>query len=220
MVRGAIKRLVTAAAATAAMVALAVGAAPGAATAAPKAAPKPTAIQIVGTNVPSKIVVQQKTDTRLFSALLDEVNWLASAKPQTTAPAANKLGPKYTVTVLIKDKANQIYDLYPLAAGGPRAHRAAKQPTGNKTDGWFFGRLTMSESLRVAGVPLKAKQDVVNGGLGGGVGENITVADPDPVAEVDHFLGQMRQLLLVNGAVLATILFGLAGIAFLIRRRV
>jgi hypothetical protein len=220
MVRRAITRFITVAGAMVAVVALSIGTAPGAASAAPKAAPKPTAVQIVGKNVPNKIVVQQRTEPRLFAALLDEVNWLSSAKPQTAAPAAAKLGPKYTVTVLIKDKANQIYDLYPLAAGGPRAHRAAQQPTGKKADGWFYGRLTMSESLRVAGVPLKAKQDVVNGGLGGGVGEDINVRDPDPVAGVNRFLGRMRQLLLLNGAVLAAILFGLAGISFLIRRRV
>ena len=37
---------------------------------------------------------------------------------------------------------------------------------------------------------------------------------------MNSFLGQMRGLFLLNGAVLVVILFGLAGIAFLIRRRV
>lgn len=219
MVRGTIRRWVTAAGAIAAAVTLAIGSAPTAADAAPKPAPKPTTIQIVGKNVPNKIIVQQRDRPRLFAALLNEVNWLATARPQTAAPQADKLGPKYTLTVLISNKPNQIYDLYPLAAGGPRAHRAAKQPTGKKTEGWFYGRLTMSESLRVSGVPLKAKQDVVNG-IGGGIGTDINVNDVDPVASVNQFFDQIRRLFLLNGAVLVVILFGMAGVAFMIRRRV
>ena len=42
----------------------------------------------------------------------------------------------------------------------------------------------------------------------------------DPVENVNAFLTQLRQLFLLNGAVLVVILFGLAGMAFLIRRRV
>jgi hypothetical protein len=221
MVRQAITRLVAAAGVTAAVVALAIGAG-GPASAAPKASTTPTALQIVGAGVTDKIVVQKATQPRLFETVFDEVNWLASAKPQTSAPAASKLGPKYTVTVLAKNAATQVYDLYPMATGGPRAHRAAKQPGKKVADGWFYGRLTMSESLRVSGVPLKEKPDVVNGGIGGGVGTDISSSnnDIDPVAGVNTFLDQMRRLFLLNGAVLVVILFGLAGIAFLIRRRV
>lgn len=219
MVRGAITRLVSIAGAIVASAALAIGAAPTAASAAPKPAPKPSAVQIVGKDVPGKIVVQ-RDQPKLFSTLLDEVTWLAAATPQTATPQAAKLGPKYTVTVLIGAKPTQVYDLYPAAAGGPRAHRPAKQPTGKKADGWFYGRLTMSETLRVAGVPLKAKPDVVAGGIGGGIGQDINVADADPVASVNEFFGQVRQLFLLNGAVLVVIFVGLAGIAFLIRRRV
>jgi hypothetical protein len=42
----------------------------------------------------------------------------------------------------------------------------------------------------------------------------------DPVAGVNNFIDQMRRLVLLNGAVLVVILFGLAGISYLIRRRV
>ena len=221
MVRGAITRFVSIAGAMVATAALAIGALPSAASAAPKPkpAPKPSAVQIVGKDVPGKIVVQAD-QPKLFSTLLDEVTWLATATPQTATPQASKLGPKYTVTVLVNNKPSQIYDLYPAAAGGPRAHRAANQPTGKKADGWFYGRLTMSETLRVAGVPLKAKPDVVTGGIGGGIGQDINVGDVDPVASVNEFFGQVRQLFLLNGAVLVIIFVGLAGIAFLIRRRV
>jgi hypothetical protein len=221
MVRQAITRLVAAAGVTAAVVALAIGSG-GPAGAAPKAPPSPTSVQIAGAGLTDKIVVQQAAQRRLFDTVLGEVSWLATAKPQTTAPPAKNLGPKYTVTVFVKNTATQAYDLYPMATGGPRAHRAAKQPGGKKVaDGWFYGRLTMPESLRVSGVPLKAKPDVVTAGIGGGSGTDIGAGNElDPVAGVNSFLTQMRRLFLLNGAVLVVILFGLAGIAFLIRRRV
>jgi hypothetical protein len=219
MVRGATTRLWSAAGAIALAAALTFGAAP-AAQAAPKPPAKPTSIQIKGGDLPGTLIVEPSDGKRLFDTLLAEVNWMSTAKPLTNAPKADKLGPKYTLTVLVKSAPQQIYDLYPMAAGGPRAHRPAGQPGGKKADGWFYGRLSMSETLRLSGVPLKAKPDVVNGGIGGGVGENIQVDDLDPVAGVNGFLARMRELLLLNGAVLIVILFGLAGIAFLIRRRV
>ncbi|WP_436654987.1 hypothetical protein [Actinoplanes sp. URMC 104] len=202
--------------------AVAVGLAPGAAQAAPapKPATKPTVIQITGKGIDDKLVIKQTDSSRLFSTLLSEVNWMASARSQTSALKADKLGVKYTVTVLANKSALQSYELFPMAAGGPRAHRTAKQPNGRKvTEGWFYGRLTMPETLRVSGVPLKAKPDVVGGGIGGGIGENIELeAEASP--GVDQVMGQMRQLFLLNGAVLMVILVGLAGIAFVIRRRV
>jgi hypothetical protein len=222
MVRQAITRLFAAAGVTAVAVALSIGPG-GPALAAPKSS-APTAVQLVGTDLPDGAVTVQKADQpRLFQSLYDEVSWLASAKPQTTAPAAKNLGPKYTISVLVKNAPTQAYDLYPTAVGGPRAHRMAKQP-GNKkvTDGWFYGRLTMSEALRAAGAPLKPRPDTINGGIGGGMGSDISPSsdDIDPVAGMNTFLNQIRQLFLLNGAVLVVVLFGLAGVAFLIRRRV
>ena len=220
MVRGAITRLASATGAMVVAAVLAIGVAP-AAHAAPKPATKPTAIEIKGAKLPgNRIVVTQQGNARLFASLLSEVSWMASARSQTGAPPAASLGPKYTVTVFIKTTPTQVYELYPLAAGGPRAHRPAKQPTGRKSDAWFYGRLAMSETLRVSGVPLEAKPDVVAGGIGGGIGEKLEVDAIDPVAGVTDILGEMRQLFLLNGAVLMVILVGLAGIAFLIRRRV
>lgn len=220
MVRGAITRLGSAAGVMVAVVALTIGSSTSA-SAAPKPAPKPTSVQIEGKDLADTVIVAQNDRARLFENLLSEVSWMASAKPQTTAPPPDKLGPKFTLTVMIKTVPVQVYDLYPLAAGGPRAHRPANQPSGKKADGWFYGRLTMSETLRVSGVPLKAKPDVVNGGIGGGVGEDIDVGDDlNPVESMNDFLTEMRRLMLVNGAVLIAILFGLAGIAFLVRRRV
>ncbi|MET0418611.1 MAG: hypothetical protein ABW022_21565 [Actinoplanes sp.] len=198
---------------------LTIGLTPAAAQAAPKPAAKPNIVQITGDDLTGTIVVEQADQDRLFGSLLSEVSWMANARGQAATPKV-KLGKKYTLTVLNKTQPMQVYDLYPLAAGGPRALRPAAQPGGKKTAAWFYGRLTMPEALRVSGVPLDIKPDVVGGGIGGGVGENLSADELDPVAEVNGFLGEMRRLFLLNGAVLIVIMFGLAGIAFLIRRRV
>lgn len=218
MVRGVTTRLGSAAAALVAAVAVVLSVAPAGAQAAP---PKPVAVTVAGKGIDGKLTITQQQRPEVFQALLNEVAWLSGATPQTSKPPADKLGPRYVVTVLAaKNAAQQVYELYPLAAGGPRAHRPAKQPTGKKADGWFYGRLSMSESLRVSGVPLETKVRVVNGGIGGGIGEEVTVEEAAPVPGVEDLLTQMRQLVLLNGAVLVVILLGLAGIAFLIRRRV
>ncbi|AGL15277.1 hypothetical protein L083_1767 [Actinoplanes sp. N902-109] len=188
--------------------------------AAPKAAAKPDAVQITGKFDGGKIVVKQAERRDLFQRLLAEVNWLGAATPTTTQPKSDKLGPKFTVTVLAKDKANQVYDLYPEAAGGPRAYRPAKQPSGKKAAGWFYGRLSMSESLRLSGVPLEQRTDVLAGGIGGGSGVDVQSDELDPMAVGKDVFAQLRQLFLLNGAVLVLVLLGLAGVAFLIRRRI
>jgi hypothetical protein len=216
MVGRVVARIVTAAGLVVAVVTLALGLTPLAA----QAGPKVTALQIASADLPDGKVVVKPAEADLFARMYSEVSWLGSAAPQTGAPKSSALGPKYTVTVFIQNKPAQVYDLYPLAVGGPRAHRAASQPNGHRTaDGWFYGRLTMSESLRLAGAPLKAKPDVVTGGIGGGTGEDVT-SGVDPLTTMHHVLGQVRQLFLLNGAVLVVILVGLAGIAYLIRRRV
>ena len=219
MVRGASTRCGSAAGVFAVTAALALGLTPGVAAAAPKPATKPNIIQITGNGITGKLTVQHSQGGRLFDSLLSEVNWMSSAQPQMTAQSGDKLGPKYVVTVLADKKSLQVYELFPMAAGGPRAHRPAKQPTGRKADGWFYGRLTMPETLRVSGVPLKAKPDVVAGGIGGGIGQTIDT-EASESTDVREYVGQVRQLFLLNGAVLVAILVGLAGIAFMIRRRV
>ena len=215
MVRGVLTRWVSGAVALVAGVALVVGVAPAAAHAGPKA----SGITISGKGM-GDLKIQAADRPEVFQVLIDEVGWLADATPQTSAPKSGKLGPRYTLTILVKDKPHHLYHLYPLATGGPRAHRPAKQPSGKKAEGWFYGRFTMSESLRVSGVPLKAQTDAVNGGIGGGAPEAVAAEEIDPVTQVNTFLDELRRLFLLNGAVLVVILFGLAGIAFLIRRRV
>jgi hypothetical protein len=221
MVRRALTRFATTGGLLLAGVAIVLGIMPVAGQAAPKASTTPTTVTVVGKGITGKLTVQAADQPGIFNQLLSEVNWLATTKPQTTAPKADKLGVKYTMTILIKDKPTATYDLYPEASGGPRAHRPAKQPNGRKVvDGWFYGRLTMSESLRISGVPLAAKPDDVSGGIGGGLGAETVQDTSDPSAGINDFLGQLRQLFLLNGAVVVVILLGLAGISYLIRRRV
>ena len=111
------------------------------------------------------------------------------------------------------------YDLYPLATGGAKAFRPAVQPDKRKsTAAWFLGRLGMSETLRAAGVPLPERPDVMSGGIGGG--ERAIPDDTlDAGRDLDLLLADLREVLLLNAAVVVTITAGLAGIALLIRRR-
>ncbi|WP_430789686.1 hypothetical protein [Actinoplanes sp. G11-F43] len=220
MVRGTIKRMVSVTVATTVALALTFGAAP-AVQAAPKSAPKPTAVSVAGKDIAETIVVRQEERPKLFQMLMTEVNWLGTATSTSSAPKSAKLGPKYTVTLLVKDAPNAVYDLYPMAAGGPRAHRPAKQPGGKKPEGWFYGRLSMPEALRLSGAPLEeGPPDVVSSGIGGGVGTDLETDEVSAMTEVSAAFGEFRRLFLLNGAVLLVILTGLAGMAFLIRRRV
>jgi hypothetical protein len=215
MVRGVITRVATVTAMIVAAVVALVGFSPAAA----QAGPKVNGISISSKGMGDiKVLAKDKPD--LFNLLLSEVSWLASATPQTAAPKSSQLGKGYTVNVLVKDKPYQVYQVFPLAAGGPRAHRSDKQPSGKVADGWFYGRLTMPESMRLAGVAIEPRDNVMNGGIGGGSINEVKAEEVNPVENVNAFLDQFRQLFLLNGAVLVVILFGLAGIAFLIRRRV
>ncbi|MFC0533184.1 hypothetical protein [Phytohabitans kaempferiae] len=183
------------------------------------APPKPDTITIAGDDLAEPITVRSKPAPELFAAVLSQVSWLADAKGQTSSPKAGNLGPKYTVVVHVGEQAKQTYDLYPLAAGGPRAFRPAKQPDKRKTtNAWFYGRLTMSETLRATGVPLPEKPETLHGGIGGG--ERVFDEDTlNPGRDLDKLLGDLREVLLLNGAVVLVITLGLAGISLLVRRR-
>lgn len=235
MVRRVIKRALYVTGAVAVSLALAAGPAPAAGAAsparvtiaapaaaglaAPAKPPAPTTVRITGKGLKEPLVVTAAKEPDLFRSLLLQVSWLATAAPQTTAPKPDKLGAKYTIVVFVKDTAHQTYDVYPSAAGGPRAFRPAKQPSGKKAAGWFYGRLTMSETLRLSGVPLPEKPDVISGGIGGGELVDAVEAEEAAGPGLDAFLGELRQLVLLNGAVVLLIGLGLAGISYLVRRR-
>ena len=178
----------------------------GPASAAPVAPASPVkqSVTISSDGVAEPLTIRADDDPDLYAAVVDQVGWLRGAG-QTSSPAAGDLGPKYTIVVLTNDQPKQTYDLYPLAKGGPRAFRPAKQPDQSKvTPAWFFGRLSMSETLQAAGVPLPDQTNVVNGGIGGG--ERVIREDTlTPGKDLSRMLGDLRGLLLLNGAVVVVI---------------
>ncbi|MFC6022751.1 hypothetical protein ACFP2T_42190 [Plantactinospora solaniradicis] len=185
-----------------------------------KPTPKPTSVVITSKSMPDPLTLRADTNEDLFEAVLDQVDWLTGDGP-TTAPKAADLGPKYTVVVHVGDAAKKSYDLYPLAKGGPRAFRPARQPDRSQPGAaWFFGRLTMAETLLAAGAPLPEQNITTLHGGGIGGGERVIPDDAISTGEdVDRLFGELRRLMLLNGAVLVSITLGLAGIALLVRRR-
>lgn len=186
----------------------------------PALAAGPTSVTITGRGLTDPLTIRAATDPELFSAVLSQVSWLAAEKGHAAPLPANKLGPKYTVVVLIKNAPTQTYDLFPLALGGPRAYRPAKQPDGRRTTAaWIYAKLTMPQTLIAAGVPLPDTPDVITGGLGGGAG-NVNLPGSQDETDLGHLLGRWRLVTLLNGGVVLVIAMGLAGISYLIRRKV
>jgi hypothetical protein len=188
------------------------------ASAAPKNKPKPTVITITGDKLTEPIAVRANQTPDLFTALYGEVAYL-SGTGQAPIPKAKGLGPKYTVVVGYNDKPTYTYDLYPLATGGPKAFRPAKQPNkAQTTAAWFFGRMDMSETLRAAGVPLPEKPDAISGGVAGS--ERVVPDDTlNAGRDLDNLLTELQNVLLLNGAVVLIITTALAGMALLVRDR-
>ncbi|MFG1952634.1 hypothetical protein [Micromonospora sp. NPDC048830] len=185
-----------------------------------QAAPKPPAgVDITGHQLAEPLRLRTATQPTEVVAVIDQVNWLSRAGA-AIGPKPDDLGPKYTVVVLAGETPTQTYDLYPLAVGGPRVYRPAKQPDPayRAKAGWFLGRLNMSETLRTAGVPLERQLDTVTGGVGGG--ERVLPDESlDPGKDLGEAVGELQRLLLLNVGVMVLITMGLAGIALLIRRR-
>ncbi|MFI6820664.1 hypothetical protein ACIBJE_06875 [Micromonospora sp. NPDC050187] len=188
----------------------------GTAHATPK--PAPPGVDITGEGLAEPLRLRTETAAAHVTAVIDQVNWFGTDGARS-APKAADLGPKYTVVVLAGDQPKQTFDLYPLAKGGPRAYRPAKQPNAAKSNAaWFLGRLNMSETLRTAGVPLPRQVETVSGGVGGGE-RMLPEESLDPGRDIDQALSELQRLLLLNAGVVIVITVGLAGIALLIRRR-
>jgi hypothetical protein len=185
--------------------------------AAPPAAPNQ--ITILGEGLQTPLTISAKDAPDRFEAMLGEVDYLASGTGVSASPKADKLGPKYTVTLSVDGVAKSQYDLYPLATGGPRAFRPAAQPDKRKTiAAWFYGRLTMPATMRSVGVPLGegATYQPPAGGGGGGAATRTK----DAAAGIGEVMGEWRRVVALNGALVILIAMGLMGIAFLIRRKV
>ena len=119
-----------------------------------RAADPPSAIEIKGTGLAQPITVRAKDQPDLFTALLRQVSWMAGQPGDPIKPDPAKLGPGFTMTVFVGAAAAQVYEMYPQAPGGPRAHRPAAQPQGPAADAWFYASVAMPDMLAAAGVPL------------------------------------------------------------------
>ncbi|GIJ78590.1 hypothetical protein SAMN05443287_10965 [Micromonospora phaseoli] len=183
------------------------------------AAPKtpPAGVDITGHGLGEPLRLRAESHPEHVVAVIEQVNHRGLVR-QSGGPKKADLGPKYTVVVFAGDVPKQTYDLYPKAVGGPRVYRPAKQPDNKVTASWYLGRVSMSETLRTAGVPLERTYEAVTGGAGGG--ERIIPEEAlNPAEDLNEAFGELRRLLLLNVAVMLVITVGLAGIALLIRRR-
>lgn len=177
----------------------------------------PNLITISGDGLSEPIEVAIDQQPELFAALHNEVSWLVGHSSQGGKPEDQEtLGPVYELTVHLDDKPRHRFKLYPLADGGPRAHRPAKQPNDREVkSGWFYGRLSMPDTLAAAGVPVHGEPDT--GGVGGGATTPESSASPTSSAlsqMVDDWWTGMR----IAGAVTGAIVIGVAVTAFAIRR--
>jgi hypothetical protein len=182
--------------------------------------PNPISVTITGEGLNEPLVVTAEKDRDGFEAVYGEVSWLAGASGVTASPKAEQLGPKYTVVIAVNGVAKQQYDLYPMASGGSRAFRPAIQPDKRKTSAtWIYAHLTMASALREAGVPVAdgpGGNAIQPGGVGGGVVSTTKQAAPG----IDEIVGEWRQVVALNGALVILIAVGLFGIAYLIRRKI
>lgn len=128
----------------------------------------PTAVAVHGPGLAEGLIVRVTERPDRFEALLSEVDWLATRPGNAPNPDPASLGPKYQLVVLIDEVPDQTYDIYPLARGGPRVFRPAEQPKRTVAAAWFYGRVSMPDTLRDAGVPLAAPTSDPSGGEGGG----------------------------------------------------
>lgn len=187
------------------------------ASAAPESS-QPNTLTISGEGLVEPVVLDAESEPELFAAVLDQVSWLRG-RGHPAPPKDEDLGPKYTVVLLRDDVAIETYDLYPLAPGGPRAYRPAEQPDDRKTSAaWFFGRLNMPETLRAAGAPLPARQDVLGSDYRRServITDGIFGADE----KLDGIITDLQRVVLLDAAVVLAIAVGLAGISLLVRRR-
>lgn len=185
---------------------------------APAAAVGPDQITITGDDLPEQLVVRVEEHPDVHAALYSEVNWLTDRPSQADKPDQETLGPSFQLEVYFDGEARYRFNLYPLAAGGPRAHRPAKQPGDRKTrSGWFYGRLSMPDTLASAGVPLTT-DPVATGGIGGG--DPVPDQEPTTAPQLSAVLDEWREGLRLTAVVIFAIVIGLAGVALLIRRRV
>jgi hypothetical protein len=187
------------------------------------AADAPTTISIEGTGVHGTLAVHQTSQTDLFNRLLHQVSWMATRAGDPMKPDQAKLGPKYTLTVSAGSKLLQRYEMYPQAAGGPKAFRPADQPQGRVVEGWYYVSLSVPELLHAAGVPLVDADSTDDSGAlvyrdpAGYVPGGVNSDNQPLVSLTDMMHAQARTLALWAGTALV-VLVVVVGAARLSRR--
>lgn len=195
--------------------ALAVAAAP-----APAWATNADQITIRGDDLPDPVVVRATSAPQLTALLHAEVSWLVGRSATAEEPDQDTLGPRYVLDVHIDGEVRHRYEMYPLAEGGPRVFRPEDQPGGRTADpAWFFGRLSMPDTLYSAGIEIPGAQPRVPGGGGGG-GPAPEATAPPAGAGTDGMMAAWREGVLLTALVALGIVIGLALVALLIRTRV
>lgn len=177
-------------------------------------------VTITGGDLSAPVVVEAADSPRTCLALYREISWLNGRTGQEEQPEVD-LGPGYAMEVSIEGEPRHWYELYPVAEGGPRVYRPAEQPGGRTaSEGWFYGRLSMPETLADAGVLVPGAHLRLGGGSGGG-GE-APDPTPPPAARADGPLRLTTWLdgVLLTAAVAMVATSGLAAVAYLIRRKV
>lgn len=184
-------------------------------TAAPAHADGVEQVTVTGEGLVEPLEVRADEAPERFAALYREVSFLIGESPDADEPDPNTLGPQYTLVTHVDGAERHRFELYPLAAGGPRVFRPKEQPNDRKVrEGWFHGRLSMPETLTAVGLPLDGDPS----GVGGGAlaPEPTATAGPGVLGLLDDWREGMQLTIAVTIAIAA----GLAGVALLIRRKV
>jgi hypothetical protein len=176
-------------------------------------------ITISGGTLAEPLVVLASEQPTLCADLHAEVRWLVNRRADAPEPDPETLGPQYVMVVHVEGEERHRFELYPLAAGGPRVFRPAEQPGDRSVrNAWFYARLTLPETLAAAGAPLDGNPMPPGGGVGGGepAVEETSSPEAGPLAFVDEW----REGVLLTVAMTVALLVGLGGIAYLIRNKV
>lgn len=181
----------------------------------PSASPPPVkSVQITGAGLANPITISSERDPARQEALRSELTFFANQGGTSQVPAPEKLGPKFTVVLSTDGKATEQYDLYPLADGGPRAYRPAEQPDKRQVgEAWFYGRISMPSALQTAGISLQGLPAELGGGGGG-------AAAPTDAPDIGRMLGDWRNFMGLNIAVIIVVAAGVFALAYVLRRQV
>lgn len=190
--------------------------------AAARAASTPDSLTIVGQGMSAPITIQSDKQQQLYTDVLRQVGWMASRDGDYTKPNMSTLGPKYTITLFTAGVAGQVYDVYPQAEGGPRAHRPKSQPKGKPVaEAWFYATVTLPSVLRAAGVTLT--QPAASGQTGGAAyndpgyqPEDLTTSSTFSMAKE---IAEARLAFVATAAIAVVVLLMLFGAAQISRRR-